>query len=168
MSGELAKTMDASTILRKDETLVIEIPGVSFCEEKTVRSRGSHQGFSIRVMKGVSYRFGGFQAAPEREVVELDNGTLTITNERLYFSGSTKSIDYPLSKINRIEPMETGVSVSRSGKTKVEYFIGTSNITVTTTVTPKKNQTFEPEEIKYEFSGQECKKVLTTLIRNAN
>jgi hypothetical protein len=130
-----------------------------------VKTQGSHQGFSIRVMKGVSYRFGNFEAAPQKEVVELDVGTLTLTNKRLMFSGSTNSVDYPISKINRIEALETGISISRAGKVRVEYFLGTSNMSLTSTVTPDEGESFEPEEITYEFSGYECKTVLKSLIQ---
>ena len=113
VNGEMVVKFDTSIILKKDEKLIFDNPGISLCEERTVKTKGSHQGFSIRVMKGVSYRFGGFEAASQKEVVELDVGNLTLTNKRLMFSGSTNSVDYPISKINRIEAMETGISISR-------------------------------------------------------
>ena len=165
VNGEMAEKFDSSIILKKNEVLIFYIPGISLCEERTVKTQGSHQGFSIRVMKGVSYRFGNFEAAPQKEVVELDVGTLTLTNKRLMFSGSTNSVDYPISKINRIEALETGISISRAGKVRVEYFLGTSNMSLTSTVTPDEGESFEPEEITYEFSGYECKTVLKSLIQ---
>jgi|TARA_B110000879_G_scaffold154401_1_gene199657 hypothetical protein len=167
VNGEMAVKFDTSIILKKDEKLIFDIPGITLCEERTVKTKGSHQGFSIRVMKGVSYRFGDFEAAPQKEVVELDVGNLTLTNKRLMFSGSTNSVDYPISKINRIEAMETGISISRAGKVRVEYFLGTSNVSLTGTVSPDEGESFEPEEITYEFSGHECKTVLTTLVQES-
>ena len=165
VTGEMAEKFDSSLIIKKNEVLIFEIPGISLCEERTVKTKGSHQGFSIRVMKGVSYRFGDFEAASQKQVVELDVGTLTLTNKRLIFSGSTNSVDYSISKINRIESLETGVSISRAGKVRVEYFLGTSNLTLSTTVTPDEGESFEPEEITYEFSGYEFKTVLKSLIQ---
>lgn len=165
ISGEAAQQINSSIILKKNEVLVFEIPGIQLCEERTVKTKGSHQGFSIRIMKGVSYRFGGFEAASQKEVVELDVGTLTLTNKRLMFSGSRKSVDYSISKINRIEALENGVSISRARKVRVEYFLGTTNLSLRSTVAPGEGESFEPEEITYEFSGQECKTVLKRLIQ---
>ena len=48
------------------------------------------QGFSVRVMKGVSYRFGDFEAAAEKRVSPLDTGHFILTNKRLIFSGTKK------------------------------------------------------------------------------
>ena len=166
-NGEMAENFDSSIILKKNEFLIFEIPGIQLCEERTVKTKGSHRGFSIRVMKGVSYRFGGFEAASQKEVVELDVGTLTLTNKRLMFSGSTKSVDYPISKINRIEALETGVCISRARKVRVEYFLGLSNMSFTSTVTPDEGESFEPQKITYKFSGYECKKVLTSVIQQS-
>lgn len=167
LNGEMANQMDSPVILKKNEILIFTIPGVALCEEKTVKTKGSMQGVSIRVMKGVSYRVGGFEASSQKKIVELDKGTLTVTNKRLSFSGKTHSVDFPLSKINAIKPLETGISISRSGKQRVEYFLGTSNVSITVTVHPEKGESFEPEETTYKFSGDECKEVLTRLIQNS-
>lgn len=168
ISGEAAQQLNSSIILKRNEVLVFEIPGIQLCEERTVKTKGSHQGFSIRIMKGVSYRFGGFEAAAQKEVVELDVGTLTLTNKRLMFSGSRKSVDYSISKINRIEALEDGVSISRARKVRVEYFLGTTNLSLRSTIAPAEGESFEPEEVTYEFSGQECKTVLKRLIQQLN
>ncbi|MEJ6711555.1 MAG: hypothetical protein QNK65_05225 [Flavobacteriales bacterium] len=48
------------------------------------------QGFSVRVMKGVSYRFEDFEAATEKRECPLDTGHFILTNKRLIFSGTKK------------------------------------------------------------------------------
>ena len=48
------KTMFTSNVLiKKGEKLVLDIPSVQYCEERTVKFKGSTQGFSVRLMKGV-------------------------------------------------------------------------------------------------------------------
>ncbi len=165
--GEMAERFGCSIILKKNEFLIFEIPNIELCEERTIKRTGSYQGFSVRIMKGVSYRFGGFQSAPQKGITELDVGTLTVTNKRLVFAGSTKSVAYPLSKINSIDAAENGICVSRTGKAKVEYFLETSNTSLTEMVTPDEGEAFEPEAITYRFSGYECEAILTTLVQQS-
>ena len=128
VSGEHSKNFPSNLMLKKGERLVFDVPNISLCEERSVRVKGGYQGFSIRLMKGVSYRFGGFQGGTERQVTELDKGNLILTNKRLVFSGETNSKEIPLSKINTIEPLDHGIQLTRSGKQKTEYYVGTDSV----------------------------------------
>ena len=163
--GEFAGQFNSSLMLQRGEKLILDIPGISYCEEKTVKTKGSYQGFSVRVMRGVSYRFGGFEGAPGQEVVELDTGSFILTNKRLIFSGSTDSVEYPLSKIVTIEPLEDGILVNRSGKRKMEYFLGTTQLSSTITIHPDEGETFEADSVQYPFTGIEVRKLVQLLIQ---
>ncbi len=163
--GEFAGQFNSSLMLKRGEKLILDIPGISYCEEKTVKTKGSYQGFSVRVMRGVSYRFGGFEGAPVQEVVELDTGSFILTNKRLIFSGSTDSVEYPLSKIVTIEPLEDGILVNRSGKRKMEYFLGTTQLSSTITIHPDEGETFEADSVQYPFTGIEVRKLVQLLIQ---
>tara|TARA_B110000116_G_C16620940_1_gene483755 strand:- start:84 stop:434 length:351 start_codon:yes stop_codon:yes gene_type:complete len=113
----------------------------------------------------VSYRFGGFEGAPVQEVVELDTGNFILTNNRLIFSGSTDSVEYPLSKIVTIEPLEDGILVNRYGKRKMEYFLGTTQLSSTLTIHPDEGETFEADSVEYPFTGIEVRKLVQLLIQ---
>ena len=167
VSGKLGEQLSTNILLKKDEYLVVEVPQVSFCEERTVKFKGNTQGMSVRLMKGVSYRFGTFEGGVEKKVVPIDNGDFTLTNKRLIFSGNTKSVEYPLSKIVSITPLDNGVMINKSGKTKMEYFLNTTNMGISITITPEEGDDFDEDTVKYELTGFEVKKIIEKLIQKS-
>lgn len=164
VNGDMANQMTTDLILKKGEHLIFDIPGVSLCEERTVKTKGTTRSVRVRVMKGVSVGLGGFEASPETEVVPIDHGNITLTNQRIHFAGTTKTVDYSLSKINTIEKLDNGFAISRAGKTKIEYYLGTDNMSLLVTVTPEENEDFEPEQISYVLNGEQCKGILLEAI----
>ena len=87
-------------------------------QEKVKREMvGSHSGFSFRVMKGVTYRTGGFRGHPV-ETSYMENmgiGKLCVTNKHIIFMGRERSIKVPYSKIIGINPYSDGMEVQRDG-----------------------------------------------------
>ena len=166
ISGGYADSFSSNLMLKKGEKLMFDIPGVSYCEERSVKMKGSHQGFSVRVMKGLSYRFGTFEGGAQKKVVELDNGNFILTNKRLIFSGSTKSVEYPLTKIVTIEPLEDGIMVNRTGKTKMEYFLNTANLSITMEISPDEDEEFEKDTVKYLLTGYELRKLIQKILQS--
>ena len=164
VNGDYSSHFSTNILLKKGENLVFDIPGISYCEQRSVKFKGNTQGFSVRLMKGVSYRFGQFEGGTEQRVVELDSGNLTLTNKRLIFSGSTKSIEYPISKIVSVNPLNNGVMINRSGKTKMEYFLNTTNLSFSLKISPDINDTFEEETIKYKLTGYEFKELIQKIL----
>tara|TARA_B110000977_G_scaffold59534_1_gene80888 strand:+ start:6383 stop:6640 length:258 start_codon:yes stop_codon:yes gene_type:complete len=79
------------------------------------------QGFSVRVMKGVSYRFEDFEAATEKRESPLDTGHFILTNKRLIFSGTKKTLDVALTKITSAKPLENGIIIDITAKRNVLY-----------------------------------------------
>tara|TARA_Y100001958_G_C21238105_1_gene565006 strand:- start:2572 stop:3234 length:663 start_codon:yes stop_codon:yes gene_type:complete len=163
VKGELG--MESNLFLKKGEKLIFEIPNVSFCEERSVRIRGASQGFSIRIMKGLSYRVGTVSGGVEQQVIPVDEGNFTLTNKRIVFTGPKKSNEFLLNKINSIEPLEDGIAINRTGKSKTEYYIGTVKLSIMTNVTPEKGETFSKEEIKFEMNGFELRKIIQKLVQ---
>tara|TARA_B110000467_G_C18213653_1_gene418947 strand:+ start:165 stop:824 length:660 start_codon:yes stop_codon:yes gene_type:complete len=161
-SGEFADNFDSSLLLKKGERLIFSIPSIEYCEERKVKVKGGYQGFSVRIMKGVSYRFGSFEATAEKRVVQIDNGNLILTNKRLVFSGDTKSNDYPLSKIVTIDALEDGVVINKSGKQKMEYYIGTNNVSIK--IVSDEKDSWEGS-FPYELRGEEIIKIIQKLIQ---
>ena len=168
VNGDMAEKMSTDLILKKDEHLIFDIPGVSLCEERTIRTKGSTRSVRVRVMKGVSVGLGGFEASPETKVIPIDTGNLTLTNKRVHFAGNTKTVDYALSKINTIEELDSGLAISRSGKTKVEYFLETDVMSLLVTITPENDEEFEAEQVTYVINGKECKAIFLEAISRIN
>lgn len=164
IEGKHSNSFNSNVLLKKGEVLVFDIPGISYCEERSVKIKGNTQGFSIRIMKGVSYRFGQFEGGVEQKVTQLDSGNLTLTNKRLIFSGSTKSIEYSLSKIVSLNPLDNGIMINRTGKTKMEYFLNTTNLSVDIKITPDEGDNFKEDTIEWSLNGIEFKKLIQNIL----
>ncbi len=102
-------------------------------EPRAVRT-GGYVGPSFRVAKGVYLRVGGFQSESHDELRNIDQGTLTLTNKRLVFSGNKRMVNIDLRKIVSIEPYSDGIGLKREGKEKIQYFTGINQAELTITV----------------------------------
>lgn len=113
--------------LKKDEKIVWLFKGVQYIEQKTRRQFvGGSQGVSIRIARGVYYRVGAFKGQPvERtESVHVDTGMLAVTDQHLYFGGSTKSFRVPYNKIVSFTPYSDGIGIQRdAASAKPQAFI---------------------------------------------
>lgn len=108
----------APIILSKDEVVLWCYDGVTMYQEKVKREMvGSHSGFSFRVMKGVTYRTGGFKGHPV-EHSYMDNagtGSLYITNKNIIFHSPQRSTKIPYKKIIGLNPYQDGMGVQQDG-----------------------------------------------------
>ncbi len=119
-------TRDCPIILKRAEEAVLVLPNITFKEPRAVRtSVGGYAGPTIRIAKGISFRLGGgtSRSVSHDEIKTIDKGTLTITNKRLIFTGSMKTLNYNLSKILSITDFKDGIGIQRDNKQKTEYFI---------------------------------------------
>ena len=167
ISGDLANHFPTDVFLKKAEKLIFDIPGIQICEEKTIKTKGSHSGFSIRVMKGISYRFGEFEAAAEKRITSLDEGHFILTTKRLIFSGGKKSIDVNLSKIVSAKPVENGILIDRTAKQNVEYFIGLDNVKMDMTLVPEiqNGDKWKEQKVKFNLNGFDVRKIIQGVIQ---
>ena len=164
VSGEMANRFQTNLILKRGEHLVFDIPEIQLCEERTVKVKGGYQGFSVRIMKGLSYRFGGFEGGSEQQVVPIDEGRLIFTNKRLVFSGERYSKDMPFSKLNTVTPLDNGIVIGVSGKQKREYYIGTDTLEIKLTIIPDSEENFQEETITWRLSGEEVRQMVQKLV----
>jgi hypothetical protein len=96
-------------------TLVPEGP-VLYYEEVVRRSYvGRYQGVSVRVVRGVYYRMGGFRGQPVEtaQLERIDEGQVAITNNHIYFAGSIKNFRIPYAKIVTFVPYSDGIGICR-------------------------------------------------------
>jgi hypothetical protein len=122
-------------------------------EPRAVRT-GTYGGPSFRVAKGVYFRVGGFKSQSHDEIKNIDQGIFTLTNIRLVFSGSKRTISIPLSKIISIEPYSDAIALRREGKEKTQYFVGINKTSLTISVSGRKYQEpFSGLLFKYMIEG---------------
>ena len=110
--------IQAPIILTKGEVALWCYNNVTMYQEKIKREMvGSHSGLSFRVMKGVTYRTGGFKGHPvETSYMEnMGAGSLYVTNKNIIFMGQMRSIKVPYTKIIGINPYSDGMEVQRDG-----------------------------------------------------
>lgn len=123
-NGEIPQlSQESPVMLKKGENLIISMPNISLLEARAVR-KGGYSGSNIRVAKGLYFKVGGFQAQTHEELKVLDQGIITLTNKRIVYSGSKKTINIPLTKIISLEPYSDAISIVREGKEKTQHFKG--------------------------------------------
>jgi hypothetical protein len=112
-------------ILESNEELLSVLPLVTLLEPRAVRTRhGVFGGPSIRIAKGISFRFGGYGGSSEshEELRSIDEGTLVLTSQRLTFIGQGRTVSVALEKIVSMEGYDDRLQLNRQGKEKVEHF----------------------------------------------
>jgi hypothetical protein len=127
--GELP-TIEPSLRLQRGEVCHAEFP--CRLHEYRVITRGvAYHGPTgrIRIMKGLSWRYGYISATPVRseELRQLDSGTLYITNKRLLFNGSRRSVNTQLKKIIHFTAYQDGIQIEKdSGRD--QFFLGSGDL----------------------------------------
>ena len=111
-----AKTTHLPIFLKNGEEAYL-YEGSNFYETRAVRRYG---GTSFRVMKGVRIYTG--QGESQQEMRLIDSGDLLLTNKRLVFSGSKRTINIDLRKIINLTQFSDGLQINRENKQKPEIF----------------------------------------------
>lgn len=113
-----ANALPSPIILGRGEFIIWTYNGVTMYQEKTVKEYGGRRsGWSIRVMKGLTYHIGGTKVKPIEHSF-MDNkgvGTLYITNKHIIFQGSTSAQKIPYSKMIGVTPFSDGIEIHRDG-----------------------------------------------------
>ena len=113
--------------LMKSEQLVWVIDGVDYLETVTRQERrGSSQGVSIRVARGLYYRPSTFRSRQIEwdETVKADTGLLGLTTKHIYFAGPKKLFRVRYDRIVAFEPYEDGLGIMREAQSaKPQSFV---------------------------------------------
>ena len=105
--------------IQKTEKPIWVFHGVGYFEDKTrTHFVGASQGVSMRIAKGLYYRVGSFKGSPvsTTERVQVDAGSLVITNKTVYFTGKSKAVKIPFTKIISFFPYSDGVGLMRDAR----------------------------------------------------
>jgi hypothetical protein len=126
IASNLPSSVSSGLALKKGEVVVYRLDEVGLVEYRSNGSSysGGSQGFSFRIMKGVSYRVGANRGAivknPETPQM-VDEGSATFTNQRVVFAGANQSREWEFEKFLDTNVSANGVtaymSVSNRQKT---------------------------------------------------
>ncbi len=123
-------TVDDNLPLRLDkgEVLLWVFPDIKLYEYVKMRNVvGGSTGVSIKLMKGLYWRVGGFKANPQswEEVKHTDTGLVVITNKGIYFFGENLNYKIPFTKLAAIKPYSDAVEIQRNAATaRPQIFYG--------------------------------------------
>lgn len=123
-----------NVVLSKNESDLFTWASIDLLEPQKVRkTSGMYGGPTVRIAKGLSLKIGGFRANSESsdELETLDTGQLSLTNQRLIFTGKQQTRVIPLSRIITITPYEDGVSVSLDKPSHNYYFLNVDKTQIT-------------------------------------
>jgi len=111
--------------LMKTETLIWGFIFPLYEMKTKTQFVGGSQGVSIRIMKGVYWRVGGFKGerVSREELASLGNASTAITSKHLYFSVGLDSHRIKHDKIISIVPYKDGVAVISDGRAKPLIFL---------------------------------------------
>ena len=117
-------------MLGKSEHLVWFFRNITLYQQKVQREYiGRNRGVSVRIMKGVYYRTGGFKGHPtEKNVTQrVGIGCVCLTDKHLYFSSPEKSLKIPYSKMLSVESFSNGISIQKDGANDKPFFFENLN-----------------------------------------
>jgi hypothetical protein len=99
-------------MLREDEHIHLEVDANLLKEVAITEYQGGYSGFTVRIVKGLSYHVGatrGQRVEVGREIRTDDSGTLVATSQRAVFLGSKKTIEMSYSKLISVKVFEDAV-----------------------------------------------------------
>jgi hypothetical protein len=116
-----------------DERALCVLPGIDLLETRAVRrtirsGRGSYGGPTIRLARGLSFRFGGSgstgtsESESFDELRQIDHGTLVLTTKRLAFLGEQRTNSTELDDLIGVHTFADSIRVHRERKQKAEHY----------------------------------------------
>src|SRR4051794_7461700 len=101
-------TDSGTVVLKRGERVFYSIPSVSLVEVQRAPGQyvGGYSGFSFRLTRSVRYNVGGSRGTYVQGAEQLkitDEGSATITNQRLIFTGTQNTREWAYSKLVSVE-----------------------------------------------------------------
>jgi hypothetical protein len=112
--------------LKRGEEAIFSTQATLSRNQTRTRYVGGSQGFSFPIgHTGIRYRVGSFHGQPisQQVLTQLDRGSVVVTNQRLAFVGSVKSVVIPLPKIVHIEVYSDAFAVFHEGRETADYLL---------------------------------------------
>jgi len=126
IENEDLQILDVHISLQKNEVCHFQTD-CRWLEQRTITKSIAYTGItgSFKIAKGVRYRVGNIK--PKRitteSLVEIDNGQLFITNQRLIFMGTKKNTNIKYQNVLSVVPYSDGIGIEKdSGKSPTLIF----------------------------------------------
>lgn len=107
-------TIKATNLNLSNEETCCYIDSAYTFKDKTITTgyKGTHNGVSIKIAKGLSYRTGGGNSKAIRQTQRTTyNGILYITTKRVIFTSQNESFDKTFDKITSIHETKKGLII---------------------------------------------------------
>jgi len=101
------------------------VASVNLVETKTrTRREGGVSGRSVRIARGVSYRIPGVRGRPVQYTYDqvTDEGKLYITNSRIIFIGSKKTVTYSNIRVLIVKYFTNAIEIKKDNQQKPKWF----------------------------------------------
>jgi hypothetical protein len=123
--GRLPTLTSSSIVLRRNEVAHLEASAELLKEVVEREWQGRSSGFSFRIARGVSYRFGssrGHVVVVGSHLAAEDNGILTVTSQRAVFTGARRSAEMAYGKLLSLRVFDDGVQFHLSNRKAAPLF----------------------------------------------
>lgn len=117
---------DFPFMLNKNENIVWLFRNITLHQQKVQREYvGRSRGISVRVMKGVYYRTGGFKGHPIETTImqKIGTGSVCFTDKHIYYHSPEKSLKIPYSKILSVDSYSNGIGLQKDGANDKPIFL---------------------------------------------
>lgn len=124
--GILPEVASPSILPKKGEKIHVECPA-SLMKEVTIRQyQGGYSGFSFPIGKtGIRYKVGGSRGHSVEVGTKLnvaDTGTLVVSNKRVVYVGTRKTVEMPLAKLVNLNVYSDGIQFHMSNRVNAPLF----------------------------------------------
>jgi hypothetical protein len=112
-------------VVSEHEKVAAVLPKTTLLEPKMVRVRqGSRHSSSMRIARGYSFGSGNYNSTTEssEQLRAIDLGTLVVTNQRIVFLGTLKTISIDANKIIGVDKYRDSIGIHCKDKGNVESF----------------------------------------------
>lgn len=117
---------DFPFMLGKNEHFVWLFRNITLHQQKVRKEYvGRSRGVSVRIMKGVYYRTGGFRGHPVETTFmqKMGIGSVCLTDKHIYFASPEKSLKIPYAKILSVESYSNGIGLQKDGANDKPIFL---------------------------------------------
>jgi len=121
-------------LAKKGEVVHYECPANLMKEVGVRQYQGGYSGFSFPIGKtGIRYRVGatkGHSVQVGTQLQVADSGLLSITNKRVVYTGSRKTVDMPYSRLINLTAYSDGIQFHLSNRVNASLFTMSSGANV--------------------------------------
>jgi hypothetical protein len=123
--GRMPVLDDPPIILKRGETAHLTLNADLLKEVVQREFRGGSRGVSFRIAPGVRYHVGSFRGhsvVTGTSMETADSGQLTITSQRVVYTGVRKTLDMPYAKLDGLNVFTDGIQFHMSNRQNPPVF----------------------------------------------